>query len=95
MTSGNKTFAQVSSILYDFNGSLRKVSTTWHRSHWKYKQSCCKDIIVQEKTLLPLLGFQNDKFGILFFFPVYESEILTDLANCREMPDDLWNGEES
>lgn len=50
MTSGNETFAQVSSVQYDFNGSPRKVSTTWHRSHWKYKQSCCKDIIVQEKS---------------------------------------------
>ena len=44
-----------------------------------------KTSLSRKKALLPpLLGFQNDKFDILFF-PVYESEILTDLtvAKCR------------
>lgn len=46
-----------------------------------------KGIIVQEKTLLPLLGFQNDKFDILFFPGLRKRDF--DGPNCREMPDDL------
>ena len=96
MTSGNETFAQVSSILYDFNGSPRKVSTTWHRNHLKYKQSCWKDIIVQEKypsSSSPGFPKAQIKFDILFFPGLRKRDF--DWPNGCEMQDDLWNEEEN
>ena len=42
-----------------------------------------KDIIVQEKTLLPLLGSRNDKFDILFFPGLRKRDF--DGPKCREM----------
>ena len=84
-------FRQYCTILTAVPGKFRPrgIAVTENTSKVAVKTS-----LSRKKALLPpLLGFQNDKFDILFFPGLRKRDF--DGPNCREMPDDLRNGEES
>lgn len=78
-------FRQYCTILTAVPGKFRPrgIAVTENTSKVAVKTS-----LSWKKALLPpLLGFQNDKFDILFFPGLRKRDF--DGSNCREMPDDL------
>ena len=78
-------FRQYCTILTAVPGKFRPrgIAVTENTSKVAVKTS-----LSRKKALLPpLLGFQNNKFDILFFPGLRKRDF--DGSNCREMPDDL------